>query len=143
MSTIKIASLNAGREKDLWRRWMGLFIFLAALFALPCADAADSNESEDQAVVQQMLDSIAKKDYEGFIGRGTPDFAKISKAQFTQVADAIGPRLQQGYTVKYLGVLRQQGLNISVWKVSFTDKGDDILATLNVQNGKVGGFFLR
>jgi hypothetical protein len=45
--------------------------------------------------------------------------------------------------VDYMGQLRQQGLDISVWKVSFQDQGDDLLATLNVQNGRVGGFFLR
>ena len=124
-------------------RWMAGFVVLAALLFAPHIQAATPGGASDQPVVQQLLDAMAKSDYEGFTRQGTPQFAAIDQAQFTQVATSIAPRLQKGYAVEYLGNLKQQGLDISIWKVSFQDQGDDLLATLNVQNGQVGGFFLR
>jgi len=121
----------------------GCLMFIAALVSIPTSHAATTAEAPDHAVVTQLLDAMAANDYQRFVGMGTPSFAGISQAQFKQVADSVAPRLQQGYTVEHLGNLRQQGLDISVWKVSFKDQGDDLLATLNVTDGRVGGFFLR
>jgi len=127
------------------RRVLGSLVLLAACAMtalIPLAQAA-TDHAADQPVVEQLLEAIARKDYQAFIGQGTPDFAQLEEPQFDQVANAVAPRLQQGYSVQYLGNLRQQGLEISVWKISFQDQGDDLLATLNVSNSKVGGFFLR
>lgn len=124
-------------------RLLACLIVLAALAVSPLAQAASAGGASDQPVVQQLLDAMAQNDYQGFTSQGTPEFAAVGEPQFAQVASAIAPRLQGGYTVEHLGNLRQQGLDISVWKVSFQDQGDDLLATLNVQNGQVGGFFLR
>lgn len=122
---------------------LALFLMLASLLLSPLSEAASPDGAGDQVVVRGLLDAMAKNDYQAFTGQGTPEFAAIEEAQFNQVAQSLAPRLQQGYTVDYMGQLRQQGLDISVWKVSFLDQGDDLLATLNVQNGRVGGFFLR
>lgn len=124
------------------RHILGCLLFTIAVAAISPAQAA-TDSSTDQPVVQQLLDAMAQNDYQAFVRSGTPEFAQLGEPQFTQVANVVAPRLQQGYTVQYLGDLRQQGLDISVWKVSFKDGGDDLLATLNVNNGKVGGFFLR
>lgn len=120
----------------------GLLI-MAALLAVPLAHAAGTGGVADKPVVHQLLDAMAQNDYQRFISQGTPDFAAIGEADFSQVAATVGPRLRQGYSIEHLGNMRQQGLDISVWKISFTDQGDDLLATLNVTHGRVGGFFLR
>lgn len=124
-------------------RWLAGLVMLAAMAIYSPAQAVTTGGVSDQPVVHHLLDSMARSDYPGFISQSTPEFASVGEAQFLQVATAIAPRLQQGYSVQYLGNLRQQGLDISVWKVSFRDQGDDLLATLNVRNGLVGGFFLR
>jgi len=136
-------ALNFRHSGAILRRLLGYLTLLAAFTLTPFAQAASTDGSADQPVVQQLLDSMAQNDYQGFISQGTPEFAAVGEPQFAQVANAVAPRLQQGYTVQYLGNLQQQGLDISVWKVSFTDQGDDLLATLNVTEGRVGGFFLR
>lgn len=125
------------------RRLFGWLALLTALVFTATAQAASTGGAADQPVVHQLLNAMAQNDYQAFIGQGTPEFGAIGNPQFTEVANAVSPRLKQGYTVQYLGNLRQQGLDISVWKISFSDQGDDLLATLNVRNGKVGGFFLR
>lgn len=123
-------------------QWLCACAALLAAFAfMPVAHA--QNGSSDQPVVQRLLDTMAQNDYQGFIAQGTPEFGALGEPEFAKVANALSPRLKQGYDVTYLGSLRQQGLDISVWKISFADKGDDLLATLNVREGKVGGFFLR
>lgn len=124
-------------------RLFACLMVLSALALAPRAQAVSPGGAHDQPVVLQLLDAIALNDYPRFISQGTPEFASLGQAQFTQVSAAIAPRLQQGYRVEHMGNLRQQGLDISVWKVSFQDQGDDLLATLNVQNGRIGGFFLR
>ncbi len=125
-------------------RWMlGCLSMLAAIAFTHPAQAANAGGAADQPVVQQLLDAMSRNDYQGFVSQGTPEFGALSEQQFAEVANALSPRLKQGYTVRHLGNLRQQGLDISVWKVSFSDQGDELLATLNVRQGKVGGFFLR
>lgn len=121
----------------------GCMALLAALAMAPATQAASAGGAGDQPVVQQLLDAMGQKNYQAFVSQGTPEFAALGEAPFMQVANAVGPRLQQGYSIEHLGNLRQQGLDISVWKISFKDQGDDLLATLNVRDGRVGGFFLR
>lgn len=127
------------------RYLLGCLLLLGALAVAPLAQAqlATPGGASDQPVVHQLLNAMSQNDYQGFISQGTPEFAALGEPQFAQVSNAVAPRLQQGYSVQYLGNLQQQGLDISIWKVSFDDQGDDLLATLNVQNGRVGGFFLR
>ncbi|MFT0851660.1 hypothetical protein VRY85_12875 [Achromobacter sp. F4_2707] len=136
-------TLDASRRKLF--AWLARLIMLIgfAFSHTAIAQNALPGGATDQPIMQQLLQSIAQNDYAGFVSQGTPAFASLDESQFTQVAQTVAPRLQKGYTVQHLGNLQQQGLDISVWKVSFKDQGDDLLATLNVQNGRVGGFFLR
>ena len=138
------ATLSGRANRMLMRLLTLISVAFASLMLNPASQAATpAGGGEDQAVVQQLLDAVAKNDYESFTADGTADFAAIDQAQFVQVSESLAPRLQKGYSVEYLGNLQQQGLDISVWKVSFQDGGDDLLATLNVQDGQVGGFYLR
>lgn len=143
MNTRKSAVSIIDRSQLSLMRMLAGLIVLAALTAPALAHSASPGGASDQPVVQQLLDAMAQNDYQGFTSQGTPEFAAVGEPEFAQVAGAIAPRLQQGYSVQYLGNLQQQGLDISIWKISFQDQGDDLLATLNVQNGRVGGFFLR
>jgi len=140
--TLRNALAPSGIRFSLHRILAGL-ILLTAFAAAPMAQTAGAANAADQPVVHQLLDAMAANDYQRFISYGTPAFAEVDESQFAQVAGAVAPRLRQGYDVEYLGRLRQQGLDISVWKISFPDQGDDLLATLNIANGRVGGFFLR
>ncbi len=125
------------------RRLLACLALLTAFVFTTTTEAASTGGAADQPVVHQLLNAMAQNDYQAFIGQGTTEFGAITQQQFSEVANSISPRLKQGYTVQHLGNLRQQGLDISVWKISFSDQGDELLATLNVRNGKVGGFFLR
>jgi hypothetical protein len=59
------------------------------------------------------------------------------------VAAQLGPRFKAGYTATYLGDLNQKGFKITLWRLRFTDGGDDALATLSLKDGKIGGFWIK
>lgn len=143
MSTRTPAVSSSRPDRRMLGWLLGCLALLAALAFATTTQAASTGATADEPVVHQLLDAMARNDYQGFVAQGTPEFAALEPQQFSQVATALSPRLKQGYTVQYLANLRQQGLDISVWKVSFKDQGDELLATLNVRDGKVGGFFLR
>ncbi|NYE24656.1 hypothetical protein [Pigmentiphaga litoralis] len=98
----------------------------------------------EDRIVMSLLAAIQAKDYQQFVGLGNANFGKLDKAAFDAVSTQLSPRLQAGYTADRLTQYQQQGYEFSLWKISFKDNGDDIIATLNVaRDGKVGGFVLR
>lgn len=124
-------------------RLLAQFFILAALTAAPFAHAAGPGGAQDRQALEGLLSAVAEQDHAAFVAPGTPEFAAITPQQFNDVAEIVGPRLKQGYTAEHLGNMTQQGHQFSLWKLSFEDGGDDLLATLNTQGGKVGGFILR
>jgi hypothetical protein len=106
------------------------------------AFAADAS-TEDSARVNQLITSLANADYTAFVADGEGKFTELKKEQFDAVAAKVAPVLKQGYEVAYLGSLNQRGYHVSLWKISLKAGGDDMLATLSMKDGKVGGFFIR
>ncbi|GGX19470.1 hypothetical protein GCM10007242_27940 [Pigmentiphaga litoralis] len=107
------------------------------------ASVAITPQLEDRTVMS-LLAAIQAKDYQQFVGLGNANFGKLDKAAFDAVSTQLSPRLQAGYTADRLTHYQQQGYEFSLWKISFKDNGDDIIATLTIaRDGKVGGFVLR
>jgi hypothetical protein len=68
---------------------------------------------------------------------------RITKETFTQVSTQLSPRLKKGYKLQYLGSLRQQEVEVFLWKIIYQDGGDDLLARLVIQENKVAGFWFQ
>jgi hypothetical protein len=51
--------------------------------------------------------------------------------------------MKKGYETTYMGALSQQNCQVYLWKLIYKDGGDDTLAKLAVQDGKVAGFWLQ
>jgi hypothetical protein len=98
---------------------------------------------EDVEIFTKLYSALEKKDYASFVGDGEPAFRAFPEEQFDTVATQLAPKLVGDHQVTYLGVLQQKGFRVTLWKVSFKDGSDDMLATLSVRSGKVGGFFIR
>ena len=107
--------------------------------ALRAADAL----KEDTGLVSKLIGALEKSDYEAFVADGEVPFKQLKREQFEAVAAKVGPKLQGGHDLTYLGELKQKGYRVTLWRVSFTDGSDDALATLSIKDGKVGGFFIR
>ena len=69
--------------------------------------------------------------------------AAITPEKFGSVSKQIEPRAKGGYDADYFGELRRGGYLVHHWRLRFKDGRDDVLATLSLKDGKVGGFFLR
>ena len=104
-------------------------------------EAADEPGREN---LDKLLRGIEENDYSTFIADGTPLFKKsLTKAAFQSVSNQVAPRLKKGYTTSYLEELKQQGCRVLLYKLSYSDGGDDTLAKLVLQDGKVAGFWLQ
>jgi hypothetical protein len=104
----------------------------------------DRPEQSVLDVFTNLLSAIATNDYKKFVAEGNSGFQEaITKEMFEPVSKELASRLNAGYTTVFLGELQQQGYRVYVWKVTFKDGGDDFLARLSLQDGKVGGFWLN
>lgn len=107
-----------------------------------CASARPTAPAPATQTFNTMMHAIKDGDYQAFISMGTPAVQHaISKTLFETVAAQVNPRERQGFKSVYLGSLRKHGLTLYVWKIEFKT-GDDTLAQMTLDNGKVAGFFL-
>lgn len=120
-----------------------LQLFLSAALVWPMMARAAQPEHFESERLTSLLAAIAADSHADFIAGGTPEFAAITPEQFAAVAAQVGPRLRAGYQAEFFGRIRQQGHELSVWKIGFADGGDDFLATMNITDGQTGGFLLR
>jgi len=117
-------------------------ILAALLVASASGLFAGEPQKEDAAFSEKLLSAIQNSDYNAFVADGTQAFHGITKSQFDSVCTALGPKLKTVH-VTFLGELSQHGFRVTLWKLSFSDGGDDALATLSVKDDKVGGYWIR
>jgi hypothetical protein len=106
--------------------------------------AESSQQSSTQGTVNMLREAIAANNYAAFIANAAPALkTKITKEAFTQVSTQLSPRLKKGYELQYNGSLKQQGVEVFVWKISYKDAGNEMLVRLVLQDNKVAGFWLQ
>lgn len=97
-----------------------------------------------EATMKKMLVATQENSYDDFVADGDSTFkGGMTRQMLDGVNQQLGPRLKAGYTVSYLGKLNQHGFAVHLWRIEFKDGKDDLLATMSVKDGKVGGFWLR
>lgn len=121
---------------------MGVVFGCLVLSASSCM-AASTPESA-RPMLDKLLQAVSSNDYASVISDGTVAFKTgITKQMIERVSAQLAPRMVKGYEVTFLGELKQQGCQVSLWKVSYKDGGDDTLAKLVIKDGKVAGFLLQ
>ena len=126
-----------------FRRLLFAVVLLAAL-AAPVVVAAQQAPAEIEATLKQMLAATENRKLDAFVAQGDASFrTDITPPMFNGYSAQVGPRLKKGYTTTFLSTLRQEGYVVYIWKLEFKDGGDDMLFSLAIKDGKVGGFFLR
>ena len=79
-----------------------------------------------------------------FIASGDDSFRNgITPEAVARIGNELQPRFVAGHDAAYLGQLRDRGTQVSLWKLTFHDGGDDLLARLCVRHGRVAGFLIR
>lgn len=122
-------------------------VALAAMLLLAAGSASlalAETAAAPEATYKQMLAALQSGSVDQFVAEGDAAFkAAMTKPMLEHVSGRLAPRLAKGYTSTYLGRLSQQGFAVHLWKLEFKDGGDDVLVTMSVKDGKVGGFWLR
>ncbi|WP_235526408.1 hypothetical protein [Nostoc piscinale] len=105
-----------------------------------------SNQPEQsvQKTFTNLINALEQNNYTNFISQGNPAFKEgLTKQIFTHVSEQLAPRLKKGYSSVFLTKLNQQGYQVYLWKLSFKDGSDDIVARLSLKDAKVAGFWLN
>ena len=120
-----------------------LILLLATAFLFVVSTFATEAPAASQAEVTKLVSAIASDNYAAFVVDGNAAFQALKKDQFESVVSQIGSKLKSGYDLTYLGDLNQRGYQVTLWRVRFKNGGDDLLATLSMKEGKVGGFWIK
>ncbi len=121
----------------------GLMTVLVLLAWMPILNAGAQDRSAEK-IVDTLLTAIVANNYDALVANAAPALkTRITKETFLQVSNQLSPRLKKGYKLQYLGSLKQQGVEVLLWKITFQDGGDDMLARLVIQENKVAGFWFQ
>jgi hypothetical protein len=116
---------------------------LSAALVLACSVFATDASSGSQAEATKLLSAIAFDDFAAFVADGNSAFQGLNKDQFEAVVSQLSSKLKNGYDIAYLGDLNQQGYQVTLWRIRFKSRGDDLIAALSMKDGKVGGFWIK
>jgi hypothetical protein len=121
----------------------GIMAVLVVLAWIPILNAATDGPSTE-GTLNTLLAAIATNNYDVLVANAAPALkTRITKETFAQVSTQLSPRLKKGYKPQYLGSLKQQGVEVFLWKITYQDGGDDMLARLVIQEDKVAGFWFQ
>lgn len=102
------------------------------------------SDKEAQAAFAVLIAAIEANDYASFVTPLDNQMKEaLTKPAFEMVVAQFASRLKKGCEAKYFGELKTKGYAVHLWKLTFKDQGDDVLAELSMKDKKVGGFFLR
>jgi len=122
--------------KTLTLSLLTAFLFAASVFA-------SDPPAASQVEVTNLVSAIVSDNYASFVADGNAAFQGLKKDQFESVVSQLGSKLKSGYDLAYLGDLNQRGYLVTLWRIRFKNGGDDLLATLSMKEGKVGGFWIK
>ena len=105
--------------------------------------AVGEASAQEKTFSSEIMQATKDENYQAFIADGNSAFKQITELQFKAVCVQITPRLKAGYDLVFLGALKQQGYHVTLWKVAYSNGGDDELLTLSVKNGKIGGAYIH
>lgn len=122
------------------------FLALVAVLATLAGTFAQAGDADKavQKTFDTLLGAIKTGDRDAFVANATD---AVKKGMTQEVMDGmkkdVGPRLAKGYKASYLCQLKQVGLQVHLWKMTFKDDGDDLVCRLVLKDGKVAGFFFQ
>jgi RNA polymerase sigma factor (sigma-70 family) len=98
--------------------------------------------TQETTYATEVMKSLADDDYQEFIADGDRALKSIKETQFKALTVQRAAQLKGGYHVIFLGVLMENGMRVSLWKISYDDGSDDDVLHLAVSGGKISGAIL-
>jgi len=108
------------------------------------AETAPGPERLDaQSLAEQLLQAVQDNDYDAFVAKGSAFFrAAVPTGGFASLSAKLGTHLAQGRRVSPLGSVRHTRTVDWIFKIEFTDGGDDALITVAMNGWQLAGFFV-
>jgi hypothetical protein len=104
---------------------------------------ATTEPAREQAF-DSLIHSIQVDDRNAFVADATDDMKQAITPQImSNISHDISHDLIKGFQATYLGELKQQGCMVQIWKVTFKDGRDDMLAQVSMRGDKLAGFFIQ
>jgi hypothetical protein len=114
----------------------------------PATDAAivlppGPGAAEARSLVEELLAAIQANDYDAFVAKGSAGFrAAIATTGFAQLSANVSARFSRGHRLTTLGVVRRPEHVDWLFKIEFSDDGDDALVILPLDGWQVAGFLI-
>ena len=101
-------------------------------------------DSSVQKTFDKLLNAIKAKDREAFVADATDAVKKeTTKEAMDLLEKHVGSRLKGGYEATYLCQLKKGAIQVYLWKLSFKDGGDDLVALMALKDGKVASLHFQ
>ena len=98
------------------------YILASALFSGCAHDKSSQADTTTQRCFDTLLAATTADDYHQFVSVADDTFRRgITPTTFHSVSQSLAPRMQRGCTPTYLGQLRQNGAQVSLWRLTFAD----------------------
>jgi hypothetical protein len=120
-----------------------LTLSISAALVLASSVCAMDAPIASQAQATKLVSAIISDDFGSFVADGSAAFQGLKREQFEAVVSQLSSKLKNGYDLTYLGDLNQRGYEVTLWRIRFKSGGDDLLATLSMKDGKVGGYWIK
>lgn len=92
----------------------------------------------------ELITAIEANDYDSFIKDGSADFKKITKVDFESVSKSLSSKMKSGKEVTFATTYVKAGQKIHLFKISFADKSDDVIAKIVMgDKGETLGFWIQ
>ena len=141
------------RKRELVLLAVGFVIgaVVAVLLTITTAKAVHTSTTQPvsradattQSCFDTLLAATAAGDYDQFVSVADATFRRsITPTAFHSISQSLAPRMQRGFTPTYLGHLRQNGAQVSLWRLAFADGGDDRLARMSMSQDRVDGILI-
>lgn len=122
--------------------------FVPALLVLMfsfTAVSAQEPAARVQTLFQNLMHAVQTGDHGAMTIHGDERFkAGLTPAMAAAVHTQMAPRMREGYSATFLTAMRQAGYEVFLWKLSFKDGKDDMLAKVVLsKDGQVAGFWIN
>ncbi len=126
-------------------RSLGLFGLVGTLaLTITAALPAKDPEPAVKKTFEQLMKAVEANDRAAFVANATDAVKEgVTEKVMDVLSKHLGTRLKAGYEAAYLCELNQQGAKVYLWKLTFKEKGDDVVIRVALKESKVDGFFLQ
>ena len=119
-------------------------IAVAAILSTSLLTVRAADDKQAQTIFDKLLAAQLAGNYDAFVADANDQLkAALTKTQFDSASKVIKKRLIDGYNETFLGELNQRGYQVFLYRLRPKDGGDDLLATMSLKDGKIGGIYFH